>query len=160
MFKRPSLNRNPRKFFQSKGKNSSKTFDMKKHFFNKKCLYCKNFKKLGHMIKDCKTIWAVEASNNRNNQSNIVTKEHRFYVATLIVKEELDHTWYIDIGATQHMHFEKESFTNYKIYNNHQLIYLGDNSSHKIQGQGDVAITLISGIDVFLCPWTNKIYIF
>jgi hypothetical protein len=98
------------------------------------------------MIKDCRTILIVEANNNCNNQSNIVTKEHRLYVATLIIKEELDRTWYIDIRAIQHMCFEKESFTNYKIYNNHQLIYLGDNSSHRIQGQGDVTITLISGI--------------
>jgi hypothetical protein len=67
-------------------------------------------------------------------------------VAALIIKEELGHTWYIDIGAIQHMCFEKESFTNYKIYNNHQLIYLSDNFSHRIQGQGDVTITLINGI--------------
>jgi hypothetical protein len=98
------------------------------------------------MIKDCRTILAVKANNNCNNQSNIVTKEHRLYVATLIIKEELDRTWYIDIGAIQHMRFENQSFTNYKIYNNHQLIYLGHNSSHRIQGQRDVTITLISGI--------------
>lgn len=44
------------------------------------------------MIKDYRTILVVEANNNCNNQSNIVTKEHRLYVATLIIKEELDRT--------------------------------------------------------------------
>lgn len=48
------------------------------------------------MIKDCKTIIAVEVNNNHNNQSNIITKEHRLYVAALIINEKLDRTWYID----------------------------------------------------------------
>jgi hypothetical protein len=84
------------------------------------------------MIKDYRTILAIDANNNHNNQSNIVTKEHRLYVAALIIKEKLNHTWYIDTRATQHMSFEKKSFTNYKFYNNHQLVYLGNDSSHRI----------------------------
>jgi hypothetical protein len=71
------------------------------------------------MIKDYKTRLVVEANNNSNNQSNIVTKEQRLYVATLVAKEELNPTWYIDTKATQHMCFEKESFINYKVCNNH-----------------------------------------
>lgn len=68
-------------------------------------------------------------------------------MATLVIKEELDPTWYIDTGATQHMCFEKESFTNYKVYNNSPIVYLSDNFTHIFQGQGDVTITLISGIE-------------
>jgi hypothetical protein len=132
------------KFFQSKGENSFKTVDMKKSFFNKRCFYCK---RLGHMIKDYRTKLAVEANNNNNNQSNIVTKEHRLYVATLVAKEELNPIWYIHTMATQHMCFEKESFTHYKVCSNHQLVYLSDNSTHIIQGQGNVTITLINGIE-------------
>ncbi len=48
------------------------------------------------MIKDCRTIVVVEVDNNQNNQSNIITKEHRLYVVALIIKEKLDRTWYID----------------------------------------------------------------
>ncbi len=53
-------------------------------------------------------------------------------MGTLVVKELLDPTWYRNIRATQHMYFEKESFTNYKIYNNHQLVYFIDNFIHRI----------------------------
>jgi len=89
-------------------------------------------KKLKHMIKNYKTKLSTKVNNKNNNQFNIVTKDHRLYVGTLIVKELLDPTWYINIRATQHMYFEKEFFTNYKIYNNHQLVYLSDNFIHRI----------------------------
>jgi hypothetical protein len=68
-------------------------------------------------------------------------------VATLVVKEELDPTWYLNTMATQHMCFEKEFFTNYKVYNNSPIVYLSDNFTHIFQGQGDVTITPISGIE-------------
>jgi len=97
-------------------------------------------KKLKHMIKNYKTKLTTKVNSNNNNQFNIVTKDHKLYVGTLVVKELLDPTWYINIGAAEHMYFEKESFTNYKIYNNHQLVYLSDNFTHRIQGQGDIEL--------------------
>jgi hypothetical protein len=45
------------------------------------------------------------------------------------------------------MCFEKESFTNYKVYNDSPIAYLSDNFTHIFQGQGDVTITLIGGIE-------------
>jgi len=92
------------------------------------------------MIKNYKTKLTTKVNSNNNNQFNIVTKDPELYVSTLVVKELLDPTWYINIGAAQHMYFEKESFTNYKIYNNHQLVYLSDNFTHRIQGQGDIEL--------------------
>jgi hypothetical protein len=56
-------------------------------------------------------------------------------------------TWYMDTKATQHMCFKKESFTNYKVYNNYSIVYLSNNFTHRFQGQGNVTITLISGIE-------------
>lgn len=155
--RKSAFNRNPKKFLNSKGESSSKNFATKKPFFDKKCFYCK---KTGHMIKDCRTRIAAEAINS-NNQSNVVTKVHKLYVAALIVKEESDSTWYIDTGATQHMCFEKDSFTNYEPYNKHQLVYLGDNSTHRIQGQGYVTVTLLNGQikqipDVLYIPGLRK----
>lgn len=80
------------------------------------------------------------------NRSNVVIKVHQLYVVALIVKDESDPTWYIDTGATQHMCFEKGSFKYYQVYNNQQLVYLGDNFTHRIQGQGDVTVTLLNGV--------------
>ena len=44
------------------------------------------------------------------------------------------------------MCFEKGSFKYYQVYNNQQLVYLGDNFTHIIQGQGDVTVTLLNGV--------------
>lgn len=38
------------------------------------------------------------------------------------------------------------SFKYYQAYNNQQLVYLGDNSTHRNQGQGDVTVTLLNGV--------------
>jgi hypothetical protein len=52
------------------------------------------------------------------------------------------------------MCFEEESFTNYKIYNNLQLVYLNDNFTYRIPRQGNATITLISGIEK-KNPWCS-----
>lgn len=63
------------------GEGSSKAFDKRKI----KCFHCK---KHGHLIKDCRKKIAEEKTSPRK-QSNIVTKVHKLYVATLLVKDEL-----------------------------------------------------------------------
>ena len=85
------------------------------------------------MIKDCKTRIVIGSIINKN-QSNVVTKVHKLYVVAIITNEESNSTWYVGTGATQHMCFEKGSFTNYQAYNNQHSVYLGDDFTHIIQG--------------------------
>jgi hypothetical protein len=55
------------------------------------------------IIKDCKARIVAKASSKK--QSNIiVTKEvHKLYVLTFASKVANDPTWYVDMGATQHV---------------------------------------------------------
>jgi hypothetical protein len=63
----------------------------------------------------------------------------------LSVKVDKDSTWYVNIGATQHMSFDKKSFISYEEWNKGHVVYLGDNSTQSIHGQGEVTIKLNNG---------------
>jgi hypothetical protein len=66
-------------------------------------------------------------------------------VATLIIVDGSDNTWYVNIGATNHMTHDIESFVSYSNWEKGQFVYLGDNSTHEIIGQGEVSIKLNDG---------------
>lgn len=59
-----------------------------------------------------------------------------------------------------YMCFERGPFTNYQAYNNQKLVYLWDNSTHKIWAQGDIIIALLWYIKhiyvVFYVPGLRK----
>ncbi len=64
---------------------------------------------MGHRIKDCRVCLAKESIM----QSNVATKHNRLYVATLIIVDNSDNTWYLDTDATNHMTHHNESFVSY-----------------------------------------------
>ena len=66
------------------GEGSSKAFDKEKI----KCFHCKQH---DHLIKDCKKR-IIEEKTSPRKQSNIVTKVHKLYVASLLVEDELGST--------------------------------------------------------------------
>ncbi len=59
-----------------------------------------------------------------------------------------DPTWYVHTKAFQYICFDKESFIDYQPFSNSEIVFLGDNSMHKIYGQGVVIIIvkLLNGI--------------
>jgi len=93
---------------------------------------------MGHGIKDCRVHLVEEKPNNI--QSNITTKHNQLYVATLIIVDSSDNTWYVDTYATNHMTHDIESFVSYNKWEKRQFVYLGDSSTHEIIGQGEVSI--------------------
>ncbi len=48
------------------------------------------------------------------------------YVVALTTNVGMDPIWYIDIGVTQHMYYDKYSFINDQICDNNQMVLLGD----------------------------------
>jgi hypothetical protein len=46
------------------------------------------------------------------------------------------------------MCFDKKSFTNYQPFKSSQFLFLGDNTTHEIYGQGMVTIKLLNGIEI------------
>ncbi len=82
----------------SKWKNLNASFN-KPYYPNKKKGTLFYWKKPRHMSS--RTIVRISRSNTR--QGNLVVKENKLYVATMLINKGKDPTGYIDIGATQHM---------------------------------------------------------
>jgi hypothetical protein len=142
---------------QSNYKGESSNNKVSNHIdYNTKIIQCFNCKKLGHHIKDHRFLKLDEKNNNYNNykcQSNFIqndngSQNHKLYVASLInftnKTSIFDDKWYVDTGATQHMSYDKKAFINYEKWPNGPLVYLGDSTTHAIEGQGDVAIKLLN----------------
>jgi hypothetical protein len=78
-------------------------------------------------------------------EGNIIIEDNRFFVATTLITKGKNPTWYIDIGTTQHIVQKITYFSSYKSWQTSQVVYLGDDISHHIKGQGDLSIFLSSG---------------
>jgi len=63
------------------------------------------------------------------------------------VKEGRDPIWYVHTRAFQYICFDKESFLDYQPFSSSEIVFLGDNSMHKIYGQGVVIVKLLNGIE-------------
>ncbi len=78
-------------------------------------------------------------------QSNIATKDNKLFVVSMVVEGENDNTSYLDTKVTQHMSHDKESFVTCNKWEKRHLMFLRDNTTHQIIGQGDVSIKLNNG---------------
>ncbi len=67
------------------------------------------------------------------------------YVAISLITKGKNLAWYINIGATQHMPHEITYFSSYKPWPISQVVYLGDDTSHHIEREGDVSIVVPNG---------------
>jgi hypothetical protein len=66
-------------------------------------------------------------------------------VATLSIEEGNDYVWCVDTRATFHMSHNIELFKTYEKLSNNQIVYLGNNTTHQIFGQGKFFIKLENG---------------
>jgi hypothetical protein len=84
-----------------KGKPPSFSFVGKNGILSKKTHKCLYYQKASHLIKDNKTQIATKTSTKQ--QSNVTTSSKKLYVATLLIKEGTNDTWYVDINANHHV---------------------------------------------------------
>ncbi len=70
---------------------------------------------------------------------------NHLYVTTFNTKKCKDLAWYVDIGATQHMAYDQNTYMTCKEWPTWPIVYLGDDTTHHILGQGYVAIHLCDG---------------
>lgn len=63
----------------------------------------------------------------------------------MVVEGGNDNTSYLDTRVTQHMSCDKKSFVTYNKWEKGKLMFLGDNTTHQIIGQGDVSMKLNNG---------------
>ena len=53
--------------------------------------------------------------------------------------------WWIDTGATRHICSDKSLFSEIQPVDNEEKLYMGNSSSSKIEGKGNVKIKFTSG---------------
>ena len=104
------------------------------------CFFCK---KKGHIKKDCRKWKAANKENDISKREN--TRESAYLSADreyLLLSSEgkLNIKWCLDSGATQHMTAQRTVLENYRPADIKE-IYLGDNSTVKVMGQGDIKLT-------------------
>lgn len=79
------------------------------------------------------------------NKKNIAIESKHLYGATFNTNKCKDSTWYVDIGATQHMAYDQNTFMTYKEWSKGPILYLGADTIQHILGQGSIAIQLCDG---------------
>ncbi len=77
-------------------------------------------------------------------QSNIKSNK-KLYVVTIVVNEGHEHTWYVDFNVIHHMFHDIQSFMTYTNIDHGQVVFLVDNTTHRILGQGEVSLRLTNG---------------
>jgi len=92
------------------------------------------------LIRDNKVQIATKASAKQ--QFNVTTSSKKLYVATLLIKEGTNDTWYVDIDANHHMSHDLKSFVTYEKCDHGKMVFLGDNTTHSIHDCGKVSIRL------------------
>jgi hypothetical protein len=58
--------------------------------------------------------------------------------------------WYVDSGTTQHMTPQRDWFKGYIPSLMQEMVYLGDNTFHKIEGCGSMGIKFLGGVIKYL----------
>jgi transposase InsO family protein len=100
---------------------------------NASCTYCS---KTGHSFNNC-LIRQRDIKNSKCYNAALVTNDYESSDETT--------TWYLDSGSTAHMACDKSYFQHLKDVQE-QWILLGNNTSIKVQGQGDIkCVTRIKG---------------
>ncbi len=104
----------------------------KKNFHNNnkknKNIICFNFKKKGHIAKQCR-----KTKNEKNNNN------HHTFLA-FGTYDQHDQNWYIDSGASDHMCWNIDLFDS--IDSNSEKIFFGDGSFIESKGRGNVSLQL------------------
>ncbi len=86
----------------------------------------------------------IAAKVGVKQQSNIKSNK-KLYVVAIVVNEGHEHTWYVDFDVFHHMSHDIQSFMTYTNTDHGQAVFLVDNTTHRIHGQGEVSLRLANG---------------
>lgn len=148
---------------EHKGENSTNSFGTQMNKKKGPCFYCA---KEGHHQNECRIKQA--AANIKGKGKGSYSKNDKFNKqsdkqesdSSNFAREESDKeecsfmafesksgqdVWYLDSGASSHMTSHREWMTDFENDSNKNKVILGDNSTHNIEGVGNVKIQLTSG---------------
>ena len=58
--------------------------------------------------------------------------------------------WWVDTGATRRICLDKKMFSSYEAINDREQLFMGNSSTYKIEGKGNVILKMTSGKELTL----------
>ena len=132
--------------------------------FQGKCYVCN---KQRHCAKDCSSRKELGNPKKKCHQANVTEIDDVLDMNISVVVSEVNFIgsntkeWWVDIGATRHVCSDKKIFSSYQTIDNGEQLFMGNSSSSKVEGQGNVVLKMTSGKeltlnDVFHVPEIRK----
>lgn len=111
---------------------------------------CYNCGKPGHRSSECR---APKNVNKNKGQANIVEDDDIDNLCDVLSECNLvgnPKEWWIDSGATRHVCADKGMFKSYALSGPEEKMYMGNSSTSKVEGVGDICLKMTSGKTVTL----------
>lgn len=100
---------------------------------------CYFYNKKGHFTNKCFKIMAEKRKNKEEvNQTEIEFE----YLFSTFIENHKNKQWYLDLGSTMHMSFNKNWFKGYVDLKKSRSVKMEDHSEQKGMGMGDILLKL------------------
>ncbi|CAM8928657.1 unnamed protein product [Rhodiola kirilowii] len=126
---------------------------MKKKAQSKFTGKCFNCDKEGHRAADCKS------KQKKKKTVNVAEGDEDMLVAVISQLNLADSNpkeWWLDTGATHHICSDKNAFSELKLTESGEKVYMGNSATSEVKGKGSVNLKMTSGKELKL---TNVSYV-
>ncbi|CAM8926303.1 unnamed protein product [Rhodiola kirilowii] len=126
---------------------------MKKKAQSKFTGKCFNCAKEGHRAADCKS------KQKKKKTVNVAEGDEDMLVAVISQLNLADSNpkeWWLDTGATHHICSDKNAFSELKLTESGEKVYMGNSATSEVKGKGSVILKMTSGKELRL---TNVSYV-
>ncbi|CAM8934624.1 unnamed protein product [Rhodiola kirilowii] len=126
---------------------------MKKKAQSKFTGKCFNCDKEGHRAADCKS------KQKKKKTVNVAEGDEDMLVAVISQLNPADSNpkeWWLDTGATHHICSDKNAFSELKLTESGEKVYMGNSATSEVKGKGSVILKMTSGKELKL---TNVSYV-
>lgn len=115
---------------------------------------CNNCHKVGHLMKDCKLKKNkyIEKNTNTNSKTSFVTREMQ---GNLLNSKN----FVLDSGASDHMCYIKEMFSDFCELSNRRFVTIGDGNNLEVLGIGKVDVYAYNDSEYTLCTLDDVLYV-
>ncbi|CAM8877471.1 unnamed protein product [Rhodiola kirilowii] len=117
------------------------------------CSKCFNCDKEGHRAAECKK------PQKKKKKANVVEVEEDLLVVVISQLSLVDSNpkeWWLDTGATHHICSDKNAFSELKLTDAGEKVYMGNSATSEVKGKGSVVLKMTSGKELKL---TNVSYV-
>ena len=88
-------------------------------------------------------------------QANITEVEKLSNISFFVVVSEVNlvgntKEWWVDTGATRHICSDKKMFSSYEAINDGEQLFMGNSSTSKVEGKGNVILKMTSEKELIL----------